>query len=213
MPVTLTINGRTVEAPPGRSLFDCAEAAGIHVPTSCRKQGRCKECIVEVTAGMDCLAGTTDEERHLRGPYRLSCRCLVRATTGHVSCHTMRRGSLRIERRAPAVAAGARSGVPDPVVTRDGDRVRVDGADVDRYRGAMYGVATDLGTTTVVLRLLDLETGEMVADTSFENPQRFGGSDVMARIQYSSEHAGHVLMRTLAGYISHAIEAFPVDPT
>ena len=66
---------------------------------------------------------------------------------------------------------------------------------------------------TVVLRLLDLETGELVADASFENPQRFGGSDVMSRILYDTNNGnGRVLMRTLAGYIAHAIEAFPVDP-
>ncbi len=34
----------------------------------------------------------------------------------------------------------------------------------------------------------------------------------MARIQYDTEHGGFLLMRTLAGYISHAIEEFPVDP-
>jgi uncharacterized 2Fe-2S/4Fe-4S cluster protein (DUF4445 family) len=70
----------------------------------------------------------------------------------------------------------------------------------------------DLGTTTVVLRLLDLETGELIADTSFENPQRFGGSEVMSRIAYDTEHPGRLLMRTLAGYLTHAIEKFPVDP-
>jgi uncharacterized 2Fe-2S/4Fe-4S cluster protein (DUF4445 family) len=69
----------------------------------------------------------------------------------------------------------------------------------------------DLGTTTIVLRLIDLESGEVVADASFENPQRFGGSDVMARIAYDGEHRG-LLMRTLAGYLTRAIEAFPVDP-
>jgi uncharacterized 2Fe-2S/4Fe-4S cluster protein (DUF4445 family) len=70
----------------------------------------------------------------------------------------------------------------------------------------------DLGTTTVVLRLVDLESGELIADTSFENPQRFGGSEVMSRIAYDTEHPGRLLMRTLAGYLSHAIEKFPVDP-
>jgi uncharacterized 2Fe-2S/4Fe-4S cluster protein (DUF4445 family) len=64
----------------------------------------------------------------------------------------------------------------------------------------------------VVLRLVNLETGELVADTSFENPQRFGGSDVMARIQYDTGHPGKLLRRTLAGYLTHAIEEFPVDP-
>ena len=70
----------------------------------------------------------------------------------------------------------------------------------------------DLGTTTIVLRLFDLETGELIADASFENPQRFGGSDVMSRIHYDTQHTGYLLMRTLAGYLTHAIEAFPVDP-
>ena len=53
--------------------------------------------------------------------------------------------------------------------------------------------------------------GEQIADTSFENPQRFGGSDVMARISYDGEHRG-LLMRTLAGYLTRAIEELPVDP-
>ncbi len=70
----------------------------------------------------------------------------------------------------------------------------------------------DLGTTTVVVRLINLETGELVADASFENPQRFGGSDVMSRIHYDTEHRASCCRRTLAGYLTHAIEEFPVDP-
>src|SRR5208283_6234838 len=78
--------------------------------------------------------------------------------------------------------------------------------------GSIHGIAMDLGTTTVVVRLLDLESGELIADTSFENPQRFGGSEIMSRIAYDTSHPGRLLMRTLAGYLSHAIEKFPVDP-
>ena len=70
----------------------------------------------------------------------------------------------------------------------------------------------DLGTTTIVLRLFNLESGEQIADASFENPQRFGGSDVMSRIRYDTEHPGKLLRRTVAGYVTHAIEDFPVDP-
>ncbi len=51
-----------------------------------------------------------------------------------------------------------------------------------------------------------------MADASLENPQRFGGSDVMSRIRYDTEHRGKLLRRTLAAYLSHAIEEFPVDP-
>ena len=83
---------------------------------------------------------------------------------------------------------------------------------IDRSTGPIHGLAVDLGTTTIVVRLVDLETGVLVADTSFENPQRFGGSDIMARIHYDAGHPGRLLMRTLAGYLSHAIADLPVDP-
>jgi uncharacterized 2Fe-2S/4Fe-4S cluster protein (DUF4445 family) len=209
MPATVIINGQCAQAAAGVSLFDLATSAGVAVPTSCRKQGKCKECIVEVAEGMDALSGRTEAERHLRGNFRLSCQTSV-VGAGHVRCHTMRRGHMRIERHAIGLPTGV-GFVPDPAVTRDGDRILIDGEEVERSTGPIHGIAMDLGTTTVVLRLIDLETGERIADASFENPQRFGGSDVMARISYDGEHRG-LMMRTLAGYLTHAIEEFPVDP-
>jgi uncharacterized 2Fe-2S/4Fe-4S cluster protein (DUF4445 family) len=217
MAVILTINGKSIEADPGLSLFDQAEAMGIDVPTSCRKQGKCKECMVEVVEGMDALTPRAEPERHLKGNFRLSCQTYVSASSGHVRCHTMRRGQMRIERQALGLPGSDRVLELDPAVTRQGDRVLIDGVEVERTEngrsvGPIHGLAMDLGTTTIVLRLLDLESGELIADTSFENPQRFGGAEVMSRIAYDTEHPGRLLMRTLAGYLSHAIEKFPVDP-
>jgi uncharacterized 2Fe-2S/4Fe-4S cluster protein (DUF4445 family) len=212
MAVTLTINGQSIQATDNRSLFDYAEAIGIDVPTSCRKQGKCKECMVEVVEGMSLLSAIAEPERHLKGNFRLSCQTSVTAGDGNVRCHTMRRGHMRIERHAFGLPLSNRELKLDPAVTRDGDRILIDGVEVERSTGPILGIAMDLGTTTVVLRLVDLETGELIADTSFENPQRFGGSEVMSRIAYDTEHPGRLLMRTLAGYLTHAIEKFPVDP-
>jgi uncharacterized 2Fe-2S/4Fe-4S cluster protein (DUF4445 family) len=212
MGLTLTINGQSIEAVGGRSLFEHAEDLGIDVPTSCRKQGKCKECMVEVVEGMDLLSAKAGPEQHLKGNFRLSCQTFVAGAGGRVRCHTMRRGQMRIERHALGLPVTGEPVWLDPAVTRDGDRILIDGLEVERSTGPIHGVAMDLGTTTVVLRLLDLETGELIADTSFENPQRFGGSEVMSRIAYDTEHRGRLLMRTLAGYLSHAIEKFPVDP-
>jgi len=212
MTVTLTINGQSIEAASDRSLFEHAEALDIDVPTSCRKQGKCKECMVEVVDGMDLLSARAEPEQHLKGNFRLSCQTFVAGATGHVRCHTMRRGQMRIERHAPGLPGAEERAHLDPAVTRDGDRILIDGVEADRSTAPIHGIAMDLGTTTIVLRLMNLETGELVADTSFENPQRFGGSEVMSRIAYDTEHPGRLLMRTLAGYLSHAIEKFPVDP-
>jgi uncharacterized 2Fe-2S/4Fe-4S cluster protein (DUF4445 family) len=212
MAVTLTINGQSIQATYSRTLFDYAESLGIDVPTSCRKQGKCKECMVEVVEGMGALSEMTEAEKHLKGKFRLSCQTCVAATDGHVRCHTMRRGHMRIERHAFGLPLSNRAFNLEPAVTRDGDRILIDGVEVERSTGPILGLAMDLGTTTVVLRLVDLESGELIADTSFENPQRFGGSEVMSRIAYDTAHPGRLLMRTLAGYLSHAIESFRVDP-
>src|SRR5690349_3411688 len=100
MSVELHFNERRGDAMPGCSLFDCAEALGVRVPTSCQKQGKCKECLVEITAGSEFLSPPSPAETHLRGNFRLSCCCQVSSPSGVVRCHTMRRGQMRIEREA-----------------------------------------------------------------------------------------------------------------
>lgn len=53
-------------------------------------------------------------------------------------------------------------------------------------REDLYGVAIDVGTTTVAAYLCDLQTGDTVATASFMNPQVRYGEDVLSRITYSN---------------------------
>ena len=97
---SVTINGQSIDAPVGSTLFEAAAQAGVRVPTSCVAQGKCKECIVEVTDGMGMLEPRSSHERHLKGDFRLSCQCRIVGSDGVIRCHTMRRGHMRIERHA-----------------------------------------------------------------------------------------------------------------
>ena len=205
----VSIDGVAVPAHEGASLFECAEAAGVRVPTSCVKQGKCRECLVEVEEGASLLSPPAPQEEHLAGRFRLSCRARI-VEPGPIRCHTLRRGALRIETDSEGLAAGAVP--PDPAVRREGRSVLLDGRVIAEADGPLHGLAVDVGTTTVAVRLYDLETGVLAATSSFENPQRFGGTDIMARIRYDGEHTGKLLQRTLLGYLSHAIEALPCDP-
>jgi uncharacterized 2Fe-2S/4Fe-4S cluster protein (DUF4445 family) len=212
VPVELTINTQTLAVPPGRTLFDCAEQAGVPVPTSCHKQGKCRECLMEVVEGATLLSPPAPEEQPLAPGFRLACRCCVTGETGAVRCHTLRRGRMQIEEHALAVPDRLPPASRDPAVTRDGDWVLLEEEPLVRAAGPLHGLALDIGTTTVAMRLVNLETGELVARAAFENPQRFGGSNVMARIHYDTHHPGRLLQRTLIAYLNHAIEEFPVDP-
>jgi uncharacterized 2Fe-2S/4Fe-4S cluster protein (DUF4445 family) len=206
---TLEVDGRSGELLPGQTLFDRAEALGVHVPTSCLKQGKCRECLVEVEAGGELLTEPAPQERHLEGRFRLACRTRL-AAPGVVRCHTLRRGALRIETESDGLDQGRLR--LDPAVARDGRFVLLDGEPLASADGPLHGLALDIGTTTVALRLYDLEQGRLVATHAFENPQRFGGSDVMARIHFDGVHGQRLLQRTLTGYLSRAIASLPADP-
>ena len=54
----------------------------------------------------------------------------------------------------------------------------------------IIGLAVDLGTTRVVLRLIDLITGEPLGETAFDNPQIAVGPDILMRIHYADEPGG-----------------------
>ena len=202
-PGTVSHDGKTQPLALGMTLFDCADELAVEVPTSCLRNGRCHECVVEVSAGADALSARTEAEGFLRPPYRLACQAVIEHDDLDVAFAPLRR------RPRILTAAGAETaGVPlafDPVVTRRGEDVLYDGAAVDRYRGRMLGLAIDLGTTTVVLDFVDLESGESVHGAAFENPQAFGGSDVMHRISYDRDDAAGELQKAAASAINRAI--------
>jgi len=55
-----------------------------------------------------------------------------------------------------------------------------------RVGGNIYGLAIDLGSSTLVLRLMDLENGEISDETSFHNPQIEIGADILTRIHFAT---------------------------
>ena len=52
----------------------------------------------------------------------------------------------------------------------------------------LYGVAIDIGTTTVVCALIDMVSGKELANASMINAQKHFGLDVLTRITYQIEH-------------------------
>jgi uncharacterized 2Fe-2S/4Fe-4S cluster protein (DUF4445 family) len=89
--------------------------------------------------------------------------------------------AIRDLSRAMRASAGSGDGAEQPVtaVIVDDVLVAVEPGDTT---GRLYGIAFDLGTTTVVATLLDLATGTPVAVASLLNPQQPFGADVITRI-------------------------------
>lgn len=53
------------------------------------------------------------------------------------------------------------------------------------YKEGVYGLAVDIGSTTVASYLCDLRTGELLATESMMNPQVSYGEDLMSRVSYA----------------------------
>ncbi|MEJ2158131.1 MAG: ASKHA domain-containing protein [Desulfobacteraceae bacterium] len=75
-------------------------------------------------------------------------------------------------------------------------------------QAVMAGVAVDLGTTRVVMRLVDLEKGQPLAEHSFDNPQAKIGPDVLARIHHTDQPEGQDrLQRLIIDSVNHHVAA------
>lgn len=61
----------------------------------------------------------------------------------------------------------------------------------------LAGLAIDLGTTRVVIRLIDLETRRPLGETSFDNPQSQVGPDILARIHHADQPSGLAALNEL----------------
>ncbi|MEP1537772.1 MAG: ASKHA domain-containing protein [Paracoccaceae bacterium] len=58
------------------------------------------------------------------------------------------------------------------------------------YEGSIYGLAIDLGSTTIAAHLCDLQSGDVVASSGIMNPQIRFGEDLMSRVSYSMMNEG-----------------------
>lgn len=192
--LTLVPQGRGVEVLPDESALEALRRAGVGIESPCDGAGTCGKCRVRV------VAGEAPETPHpdlgaaeAAAGVRLACR--LRPTTDltlelgrdrSLDGRVLEGEALSAVRVAPAARV----------------RTEAAGAWLD-YRGlpsarleewpadfSPKGLAVDLGTTTLVVTLLDLVTGREVATASAVNPQVRFGHDVLTRIQRASAPEG-----------------------
>ncbi len=73
------------------------------------------------------------------------------------------------------------------VAVRDGEEIV---AAWSGFHDSVYGVAVDIGSTTIAGHLLDLSTGEALATNGQMNPQIRFGEDLMSRVSYVMMNPG-----------------------
>lgn len=153
----------------GRTVWEIMAAAGSDPGAVCGGRGRCGKCLVRLVGGS--LAPPGREERDLLPPE-------LRAGGWRLAC--------RAEIAGPAeIAWDEADATPNPY---SGPQRRVGLAPWARLpagprkNARPCGAAIDLGTTTVVVALVDLSDGGIIAARSAFNAQRAMGADVLSRV-------------------------------
>ncbi len=140
----------------GATIAEAAGQAGITLNGVCGGKGICRKCQV-------CLE--PDNRKVLACQYRVENDLTVMIPPE----------SRLFEQRI--LAEGRESG---PAIIPD---IHQDYSQVSS--GAILGVAVDLGTTTIVAKLIDMTTGKRLATEASLNPQTRFGDDVVSRIAYA----------------------------
>ncbi len=168
-PVALRLHplDRTLEVAPGTPLQDVLFPWGVEFP--CGGRGLCRRCRVRVLEGS--LPVTADDER--------AFNAAELAAGWRLACRARAEGPLTLE-VAQWEAAILADDTAFEFAPREG-----------------LGLAMDVGTTTLVAQLLDLETGRVLGVRAALNPQAAYGADVMSRIQFALKPEGLARLRDL----------------
>jgi uncharacterized 2Fe-2S/4Fe-4S cluster protein (DUF4445 family) len=77
------------------------------------------------------------------------------------------------------------------------------------FHEAIFGLAIDVGSTTIAAHLCDLTNGEVVASAGLMNPQIRFGEDLMSRVSYSMMNPGGAAKMTSA--VRQALSELALD--
>jgi uncharacterized 2Fe-2S/4Fe-4S cluster protein (DUF4445 family) len=187
--VTFEPSGAHAEVPRGTTLREAAARAGEPLEAPCGGLGVCGRCAV---AAAGALQEPTEDEAVLLSPQRLTAGV-------RLACRARVAGDVTVRREAAAAPETLRiveEGSAIAPVVEPPERRGIRGA------GRLLGAVADIGTTTVVVAVVDLRTGEQVGSASALNPQQVFGHDVISRIT----HAGIRGVESLREPIVTAIE-------
>jgi uncharacterized 2Fe-2S/4Fe-4S cluster protein (DUF4445 family) len=155
-------DGKEISIHEGATLVEAAGQAGIVLNASCGGRGTCGKCIVRLDPSAQEV---------------LACQHTVQSDLTVTVPAQSRFYAHKILEHGLDRSAGLRRTI------------------VEKYRaiaGAtdIYGVAVDIGTTTLVAKLIDLADGRSVATRAMLNPQTQFGDDVVSRISCAESQAG-----------------------
>jgi len=159
--------GRILQVERGAALQDILFPHGVEFP--CGGRGRCKGCKIKVLAGVLPVTASDNSQ--------LSADDLAQGW--RLACWAKADSDLKID-----------LGQWESAILSDDSHFSFEAREG-------LGVAVDLGTTTIVAQLLDLQTGQVLAVSTALNEQARHGADIMSRVEFALSNQGQQILERL----------------
>ncbi|MEA2075438.1 MAG: ASKHA domain-containing protein [Euryarchaeota archaeon] len=175
-------SGKEAKLVEGRTILSYLQELGIDINASCGGEGKCGQCQVEVECAPGALSDKTDVENKFVHDdiHRLACQArILKTDEEHIYVQVQRRTYYVLE------SGEYKEIALEPFVHIEDERVFCESEDIGKYTGEIYGIALDIGTTTLAMYLIDLESGKVSSIISRENPQTKYGNNVISRIEFA----------------------------
>lgn len=178
------------------TFLDSIRKTGLHISTDCGGKGTCGKCSIALHPAPDPKSQDLEHisSLDLDQGIRLACQHSVKQDTRVVL----------LDHRT------------DVKILSEGQSIEKQWR-LDSGLESKFGVAFDLGTTTIVAYLLDLSTGIQVGHSASLNPQVVYGEDVMSRITHTVREDGgtddlsEIVTTEMSDLISQLIVAANVE--
>jgi uncharacterized 2Fe-2S/4Fe-4S cluster protein (DUF4445 family) len=222
MPLVTFINEKkSALVDTGVTILEAARRAGIVIESPCNAIGSCGKCkvkipVIEHSRYITILeTAHTVSEQERKEKFVLACQTAV---TGDIDVETkdyaVEKSSLKILSEGNTFRYAQKPYIRKKLKTENGlYHTEVYGGDVllgvedGDTASCRYAIALDIGTTTLVAALVDLQNGARLDSESELNPQTSYAQDVLSRIHFASKDDGlQTLFSVFIDCLNHMID-------
>lgn len=192
-------DNKSITVEEGTTILQAARKAGIVIESPCNGVGTCGKCKVRLnkeslknvlSSGKHHLSKDEEEQG-----YVLSCEAKI---TGNIRVEVIsnqKNNTLKILSKGQSFDISL-----EPLIKKEYFNIENDtkvfaedkelGTEPGDTSGKSYGAVVDIGTTTLVVSLVNLNDGSEVGTASSLNPQAVHAQDVLSRIKFSADNNG-----------------------
>lgn len=197
--VTFSPIGTTIHVEAGTTILEAARSAGVKIESPCNGAGTCGKCKLLVQQVQPLNALLIKKSKALKAgeaeEYILACSSCITSDIFVTTDGGQDNRTLKILSHGKSFEMKLNSLIKKKYIEDTGNtEIYADDLCIATEEGNSenrnFGIVVDIGTTTLVTSLVDLNNGEELQTASALNPQAIHAQDVLSRIKLASEENG-----------------------